>query len=95
MKMVFFKMASLDQRPPIEEPISEKISASDNLNLEIVKFKQLLIKAFQDKSSAMLLDPSFAVAGCLDALNSQKGLLISLEYPYSKKYHQGRQSHQQ
>ncbi len=85
----FFKMVSLDQRPPIEEPISKKISSSDNLNMEIVKFKQLLIKAFQDKSSAMLLDPSFAIAGCLDALDAKKGLLISLEDPYSKKMPSG------
>ncbi len=85
----FFKMASLDQRPPIEEPILAKISPNDNLNMEIVKFKHLLIEAFQDKSSSMLLDPSFAVAGCLDALDAKKGLLISLEDPYSTKTSSG------
>ena len=80
-----FKMASLDQRPPIEDPIAKCLGPDDNLATEVVKFKRLLIESFQDKSSAMLLDPSFAVAGCLDALDAKKSLLVSLEDPYSPK----------
>ena len=80
-----FKMASLDQRPPIEDPIAKSLGPDDHLATEVVKFKRLLIESFQDKSSAMLLDPSFAVAGCLDALDAKKGLLVSLEDPYSRK----------
>jgi tagatose 1,6-diphosphate aldolase len=81
----FFKMASLDQRPPIEDPIAQRLGSQENLPEEIVKFKRLLIKTFQDKSTAMLLDPSFAVAGCLDDLDARKGLFVSLEDPYSRK----------
>lgn len=80
-----FKMASLDQRPPIEEPIAQYLGSSDKVETEVVKFKRLLIEAFQEKSSAMLLDPSFAVAGCLDALDARQGLFVSLEDPYSPK----------
>lgn len=80
-----FKMASLDQRPPIEDPIAKALSHDNNLATEVVKFKRLLIENFQDKSSAMLLDPSFAVAGSLDALDPKKGLLVSLEDPHSPK----------
>ncbi len=85
----FFKMSSLDQRPPIEDPIKQHLDSSQNLFHEIVKFKRLLINGFQDKATAMLLDPSFAVAGCLDTLQTSKGLFISLEDPLSTKTDEG------
>ncbi len=49
----------------------------------------MLIESFQGKSSVMLLDPSYAVAGCLDALSPQKGLFVSVEDPYSPKTEDG------
>lgn len=77
----FFKMASLDQIPPILEPIAAKCKSEDIIFDEVVKFKRLLIKKFQSHSSALLLDPQFAVPGCIDELNSSKGLFVSLEDP--------------
>ncbi len=90
----FFKMASLDQRPPIEEPIRQSLInanslSADQLNADIIAFKRLLIETFQSRSSAMLLDPSFAVPGCLSALDARKGLFVSLEDPHSEKTFQG------
>ncbi|NRA86131.1 MAG: tagatose 1,6-diphosphate aldolase [Rhizobiales bacterium] len=90
----YFKMTSLDQRAPIEDPIKQVLSHSglfsiDKLNQDVVSFKRLLIETFQSRSSAMLLDPSFAVAGCLNTLDTDKGLFISLEDPYSAKTEQG------
>ena len=90
----FFKMSSLDQRPPIEEPIKASLTqanllTTDKLNADIVTFKRLLIETFQSRASAMLLDPSFAVPGCLNALDTDKGLFLSLEDPYSTKTEQG------
>jgi len=90
----FFKMSSLDQRPPIEDPIKTSLSqtnllTTENLNADIVAFKRLLIETFQSRASAMLLDPSFAVPGCLNALDTNKGLFLSLEDPHSPKTAQG------
>ena len=59
----FFKMASLDQRPPIEQPIKQSLIDANalttaKLNADIVRFKKLLIDTFQSSSSVMLLDPT-------------------------------------
>lgn len=90
----FFKMSSLDQRPPIEDPLKAALAqanllTTDKLNADIVLFKRLLIETFQSRASAMLLDPSFAVPGCLNALDTDKGLFLSLEDPHSTKTEQG------
>ena len=89
-----FKLASLDQRPPIEDPIAQVLEAggegSDKLlQREVVNFKRLLIETFQPRSSGLLLDPSFAVPGCLAALDARKGLMVSLEDPHSPKSSEG------
>jgi len=90
----YFKMSSLDQRPPIEEPIKAVLSQAEKftvnqLNADIIRFKRLLIETFQSRASAMLLDPCFAVPGCLNALATDKGLFLSLEDPHSAKTEQG------
>ena len=74
-----FRMASLDQRPPIEQPIAAKLGCQEAPYDEVVKFKRLIIESFQDHCSAMLLDPIFALPGCVDALSARKGLFVSLE----------------
>jgi|TARA_R110000744_G_scaffold81965_3_gene161031 tagatose 1,6-diphosphate aldolase len=76
-----FKMASLDQIPPIVGPMAAFHGASEAPFDDVVTFKRLLIEQFQGYSSAMLLDPQFAVPGCIDALDASKGLFISLEDP--------------
>ncbi|MEH6445789.1 MAG: tagatose 1,6-diphosphate aldolase [Oceanospirillaceae bacterium] len=90
----YFKMSSLDQRPPIEDPIKATLSkvgkfTTEQLNADIVAFKRLLIETFQSRASALLLDPSFAVPGCLNALDTDKGLFLSLEDPHSAKTEHG------
>ncbi|MEH6633068.1 MAG: tagatose 1,6-diphosphate aldolase [Halopseudomonas aestusnigri] len=89
-----FKLASLDQRPPIEDPIAkvlgtEGLTNNKLLQREVVNFKRLLIETFQSRSSGLLLDPSFAVPGCLGALDARKGLMVSLEDPHSPKSSEG------
>lgn len=84
-----FRMTSLDQMPAISDPIRPKLAPDADLDAEVVRFKRLVIETFQDTMTAMLLDPAYAVAGCVDALRPQKGLLVSVEDPYSPKTEAG------
>jgi tagatose 1,6-diphosphate aldolase len=45
----------------------------------VADFKRLLIETLQDRSSAMLLDPHFAIPRGIDALSPTKGLIVTLE----------------
>jgi len=77
-------MASLDQRPPIEEPIAKKLGTESAPREEVVEFKRQVIKQFQAHCSAMLLDPVFALPDCSDELSARNGMLVSLEDHFPK-----------
>ncbi|MES0826969.1 tagatose 1,6-diphosphate aldolase [Ruegeria sp. SCP11] len=80
-----FRMTSLDQLPPIRDALRPKAAAGADPEADMIRFKRLVIENFQDHMTAMLLDPGYAVAACVEALKPDKGLFISLEDPYSPK----------
>ena len=74
-----FKMTAVDQRPPIKKPIAEFLKTQEAPWVEVAKFKSLLVESLQDSSSALLLDPHFAIPSSMDILDSKKGLVVTLE----------------
>ncbi|NNU80948.1 tagatose 1,6-diphosphate aldolase [Halovulum dunhuangense] len=74
-----FKMTAVDQRPPIKGPIAKYHDLPEAPWEEVARFKTLLIETLQDASTAMLLDPHYAIPMGLDRLSPAKGLIVTLE----------------
>jgi tagatose 1,6-diphosphate aldolase len=74
-----FRMTAVDQRPPIKAPIARALGLPEAPWDEVARFKGLLIETLQGPSTAMLLDPSYAVPHALDRLSPAKGLIVTLE----------------
>jgi len=74
-----FKMTAVDQRPPIKGPIAAHHGTRDAPWDQVAAFKTLLIETLQDQSTAMLLDPHYAVPMGLDVFSPAKGLIVTLE----------------
>ena len=74
-----FKMTATDQRPPIKNPIAKHLNANDAPWDEVAKFKKMLVKNLQEYSSALLLDPHFAIPHSMNIFNPKKGLVVTLE----------------
>ena len=74
-----FKMTAVDQRPPIINPIKKYFDDKNKVWNEVSKFKKLLVENLQDSSSALLLDPHYAIPTSMDILKSNKGLIVTLE----------------
>lgn len=74
-----FKMTAVDQRPPIKNPIAKHYGLAEAPYDDVAGFKALLIETLQAESSAMLLDPHYAIPRGLDLLSPQKGLIVTLE----------------
>lgn len=87
-----FKMTAVDQRPPIKGPIAAALNVAEAPWGEVAKFKTMLIETLQDASSAMLLDPHYAIPMGLDALSPTKGLIVTLEDSLFADTPQGRLS---
>ncbi len=74
-----FKMTAVDQRPPIKGPIAKHHGTSEAPWEEVARFKTLLVETLQDASTAMLLDPHYAIPMGLDRFSPTKGLIVTLE----------------
>jgi tagatose 1,6-diphosphate aldolase len=74
-----FKMTAVDQRPPIKNPIREKRGLPEAPYEDVAGFKLMLVEELQTQSSAMLLDPHFALPKGLSVLSPTKGLIVTLE----------------
>jgi tagatose 1,6-diphosphate aldolase len=74
-----FKMTAVDQRPPIKNPIKEKRGTPEAPYDDVAGFKLMLVEELQNDSSAMLLDPHFALPRGLNLLSPTKGLIVTLE----------------
>lgn len=74
-----FKMTAVDQRPPIKNPIARHYGTAEAPWEDVARFKALLIETLQAESSAMLLDPHYAIPKGLPILSPQKGLIVTLE----------------
>lgn len=74
-----FKMTAVDQRPPIKQPIAAHHGTEEAPWLEVARFKRLLVEKLQAQSTAMLLDPHYAIPHGIDCLSPVKGLVVTLE----------------
>ncbi len=74
-----FKMAAVDQRPPIKQPIAQHLGVDQAPWSEVARFKGMLIESLQCESTALLLDPHYAIPHSLDKLDPRKGLIVTLE----------------
>lgn len=74
-----FKMTAVDQRPPIKGPIAKYLGVQEAPWDQVAKFKGMLVETLQAQSTAMLLDPHFAIPHSLDKLSPTKGLVVTLE----------------
>jgi len=74
-----FKMTAVDQRPPIKAPIAQALGLPEAPWREVARFKGLLIETLQGPSTAMLLDPHYAIPHGLGRLSPTKGLIVTLE----------------
>ncbi|WP_406856885.1 tagatose 1,6-diphosphate aldolase [Alsobacter sp. KACC 23698] len=74
-----FKMTAVDQRPPIKNPIREARGTDAAPYEDVAAFKLMLVEELQGESSAMLLDPHFALPGGMTLLSPAKGLIVTLE----------------
>lgn len=74
-----FKMTAVDQRPPIKGPIAKYMGVEQAPWDQVAEFKRLLVETLQEHSTAMLLDPHYAVPHAIDVLSPAKGLIVTLE----------------
>jgi tagatose 1,6-diphosphate aldolase len=68
-----FKMTAVDQRPPIKGPIAKHHGVPRRPGRKWPRFKTLLVETLQGQSSAMLLDPHFAIPRRIGAVADQRG----------------------
>jgi tagatose 1,6-diphosphate aldolase len=74
-----FKMTAVDQRPPIKQPIAAHHGVDQAPWDEVARFKALLVETLQAQSTAMLLDPHYAIPRAFDILSPAKGMIVTLE----------------
>ena len=74
-----FKMTAVDQRPPIKGPIARHYGTAEAPYDDVAGFKTLLVETLQPESTALLLDPHFAIPRAIDLLSPTKGLIVTLE----------------
>ena len=74
-----FKMTAVDQRPPIKGPIAAHLGVDQAPWDQVAKFKDLLVDTLQLQSTAMLLDPHYAIPYSVDRLSPKRGLIVTLE----------------
>jgi len=74
-----YKMTAVDQRPPIKNPIAQHLGVDAAPWDQVARFKRLLVETLQDQSTAMLLDPHYAVPNAVDVFSPTKGLIVTLE----------------
>ena len=74
-----YKMTAVDQRPPIKNPIAKHLGVDQAPWDQVARFKRMLVEELQGPSTAMLLDPHYAIPHGIDALSPTKGLIVTLE----------------
>lgn len=74
-----FKMTAVDQRPPIKGPIAKYLGVEQAPWDQVAKFKRLMVETLQADSTAMLLDPHYAIPDAFDVLDPKKGMIVTLE----------------
>lgn len=87
-----FKMTAVDQRPPIKGPIAKQLGLDQAPWDQVAGFKGLLVETLQADSTAVLLDPHFAIPHSIDVVDPQKGLIVTLEDSLFQETEGGRTS---
>ena len=87
-----FKMTAVDQRPPIKSPIAKHLGVTEAPWDQVARFKGLLVETLQSNSTAMLLDPHYAVPHAIGILSPTKGLIVTLEDSVFEETNGGRLS---
>ena len=87
-----FKMTAVDQRPPIKNPIAQHHGTDEAPWEEVARFKTMLVETLQAESSAMLLDPHYAIPHGIDRFSPAKGLIVTLEDSLFEETPGGRKS---
>jgi len=87
-----FKMTAVDQRPPIKGPIAAQLGVDQAPWDQVAGFKRLLVETLQTDSTAMLLDPHFAIPHSIDKVDPTKGIIVTLEDSLFKEDEGGRTS---
>jgi tagatose 1,6-diphosphate aldolase len=87
-----FKMTAVDQRPPIKGPIAAHLGIDQAPWDQVAQFKGLLVETLQAQSTAMLLDPHYAIPYSLDQMSPTKGLIVTLEDSLFEETGEGRLS---
>lgn len=87
-----FKMTAVDQRPPIKGPIAAHLGVDTAPWDQVARFKGLLVETLQAQSTAMLLDPHYAIPYAVDTLSPTKGLIVTLEDSLFQETPEGRLS---
>lgn len=87
-----FKMTAVDQRPPIKGPIAKYHGSKEAPYDDVARFKAMLVEHLQEASTAMLLDPHYAIPVGLKHLSPTKGLIVTLEDSLFKDTGRGRYS---
>ena len=87
-----FKMTAVDQRPPIKGPIAAHLGVDEAPWEQVARFKGLLVETLQAQSTAMLLDPHYAIPHSVDRMSPAKGLIVTLEDSQFRETQEGRLS---
>ncbi len=78
-KRGIFKMTAVDQRPPIKGPIAKHLGVDQAPWDQVAQFKRMLVQHLQGQSTAMLLDPHYAIPYAIGDLSPKQGLIVTLE----------------
>ncbi|MDF1598460.1 tagatose 1,6-diphosphate aldolase [Mesorhizobium sp. YIM 152430] len=74
-----FKMLAVDQRPPIKNPIMTIRGTAEAPYEDVAGFKLMLVEELQAETSAVLMDPHFALPRGLSVASPAKGMVVTLE----------------
>jgi tagatose 1,6-diphosphate aldolase len=90
-----FTTVALDQRPPMAQILAAGLGlAPSQVSFgDMLAAKRMLVQTLGAHSSAMLLDPNFALPAALDCLPARTGLMVTLEDHRFRDTPGGRLSH--
>lgn len=88
----FWKMVAIDQRTPLFGPIAEKRGLAEPPREDVVAVKRLITRHLAPKASALLVDPLYGYADCINEMPTGTGLVISYEHSITENTPKGRKS---
>ena len=87
-----FKMIAVDQRPPIKGPIARHLGVDEAPWDQVARFKRMLVETLEAESTAMLVDPHYAIPHSFDVLSPARGMVVTLEDSLFEETGKGRLS---